>query len=130
MHEVRSPNLEARHRGSNCGAVSYFKSGRTILKVRQLRCWRGSRGRIGVISHSPPLGQLHPRSLQSYFCFFSSSYLSPLAESAALHALSQFPIRRHGYEIQRAPHEKSTDHQPSSPSSNATLLRRYILVYS
>lgn len=69
-NEARSSKLEARRRASSCGAVSYFKSGRTILKVRQLRCWRGGRDRIGVISHSPPLGQLHPRSLQSCPCSF------------------------------------------------------------
>lgn len=68
--------LEGWHRGSSCGAVSYFKSGRTILKVRQLRCWGGGRGRIGVISHSPPLGQLHPRSLRTYSTLYFSLSLS------------------------------------------------------
>lgn len=96
----RSSN-EGWHRGSSCGAVSYFKSGRTILKVRQLRCWsEGRRGRIGVISHSPPLGQLHPRAVCKAAPALFSSYFSLLAPrlslslSVFLHALSHFSHSR------------------------------------
>lgn len=84
-------------RGRSCGAVSYFKSGRTILKVRQLRSRQRERTRTETIFHTPSVGTA-PSSRQSAIGttlpVLSSSYF-PFPQSAFYSvAVASFPRAR------------------------------------
>jgi len=91
-------------RGWSCGAVSYFKSGRTILKVRQLRSRQREKARTETIFHTPSVGTA-PSSRQSARSYSPGSFLSsyfPFPQSALRVASSRppsLPVRGCSYEI-------------------------------